>query len=781
MNEIKGNRMKKIETNAEYFPLGAVEVTDAFCKNALKKEVEYLLSLQTGRLLAGFYENAGLPTPFLRYGGWESGLMGGHTLGHYLTALAQAYANAGVGREEKARLFAAIGRILDGLAECQKNTKGKRGFLWGAPLIPGGAEAQFDNVERGRTNIVREAWVPWYTMHKLLAGLIEAHRLTKSPLALEIAVGLGDWVCDRVSKCRKSTLKRVLCVEYGGMNDALYELWSLTGEEKYAESAHLFDEEPLFDRILSGRKDSLKDLHANTTIPKVLGALNRYLTLHGRELCGERVDATRYLHVAEMFFETVVGRHAYVTGGFSEWEHFGADGVLDAERTNCNCETCNVYNMLKLSRLLFCVTGDKKYADYYDNAFTNSILASQNPETGMSTYFQPMASGFFKVFSTPENSFWCCTGSGMENFTKLGDSAYYRRGKILFVEQYLSSVLRTEKYEIVQSANFPFDSVARFHVSRAKEPFFVRFRIPDWAAGEITAKKNGEKVVVCESGGHILLAVKENDEIELRIPVEVTLKGLPDGKDAFAFCYGGTVLCADLGTEDMEETETGVSVTIPARKKLATDRIYFKDLYDVFETPSRYLVREGEKFKLTGGDVSLTFEPYFRRFRGRYAIYLSLSEGERGPETETRTPYDTVQAGYGQYEADALHEMEENNSVGETADGTCRYARAGGYFSYDVAVDPQKRNVLSLELCRADNGRMLKIFAEGELLLSERLLYTQGEERYRREIELPPAVLARARKKKIRGKEYFVVRIRFEGERGKRSARIAEFLYLYAE
>ncbi len=766
-------------TEPLYEPLRGVRVTDKTCKNALDLETAYLRSLEAGRLLAGFYENAGIPTPFVRYGGWESKLIAGHTMGHCLTALSQAVSNAAVEESVRGALSKKLNYLVNELALCQEKTKGKAGFLWAAPILAGGAEAQFDNVERGRVNIAREAWVPWYTMHKLLAGLIDAYRLGGVGRALEVADRLGDWVASRASGWDARTRRRVLSAEYGGMNDCLYTLYSLTGKREHARAAHIFDEEKLFDEILSGAPDVLKGKHANTTIPKILGALNRYAVLHGRVFDGEKIDAERYFKVAEAFFGMVTQRHTYVTGGSSEWERWGADYALDARRTNCNCETCTSYNMLKLARGLYCLTGKSEYADFYDNAFTNSILPSQNPETGMTMYFQPMAGGFFKAFSRPYDQFWCCTGSGMENFTKLGDSAFYRRVGEIYIQQYLAAEADDGDVAFTLDCDFPLQDRGRLCLVRAGGPTFFHLRIPDWADGPLRIALNGKRPDFREEDGHIVLAMAPGDVLDFRISIAVTLKGLPDG-DALAFRYGNAVLSADLGEEDMAETETGVDVTIPARRIMESERIYFPDLADFLENTGKYLVREGDKFLLKGGDRAYTFDLHRNRYRERYAIYFRFAEGERGEEERERRPLDAVQAGYGQYETDGLHALTEQKSVGVAADRTYRYARAGGYFEYDFEVGDVSACLLEVPLLRADNGKTLKISVGGELLFEDRLFYTMAEE-YTIKIGLSAELMARAaHRKKVGGSEKRVVTIRFEGTKGRASARVCGFITLFA-
>ncbi|MCC8167768.1 MAG: glycoside hydrolase family 127 protein, partial [Clostridiales bacterium] len=480
-------------TNLSTFGLDQVVQLDDYCGNALDLEVEYLTSFDVDKLLAGFRETAGLDmNGATRYSGWENSLIGGHSVGHYMSAMAQAYANAGVSDDDRETIYSMLTELIDGLVECQENSQGEEGFIFAATIIDSeNVEKQFDNVEQGLTNISTQAWVPWYTMHKILAGIIDVYEQTGYEPALTLATGLGDWVYNRVSQWSDATRNTVLGIEYGGMNDALYELYYITGEEKYAIAAHIFDEDTLFEKVLAGGENVLNDLHANTTIPKFLGALKRYVYLDGKEIDGETVDASAYLEYAQAFFEMVLEHHTYITGGNSEWEHFGQDDVLDDERTNCNDETCNVYNMLKLSRLLYQMTGDVKYMDYYENAFYNSILSSQNSETGMTTYFQPMATGYFKVYSTEFTNFWCCTGSGMENFTKLNDSIYFYSDNTVVVNMYFSSTLTWEDQNLELSAkadNFTNDGQATYVVNAISGDTVdvdLRFRVPDWAAGDM--------------------------------------------------------------------------------------------------------------------------------------------------------------------------------------------------------------------------------------------------------------------------------------------------------
>ncbi len=614
------------DTPISDYTVSSVSAEGDFFENALEKEIDYLMSLDPERLLVNFRKNAGILTDLEPYGGWENSLIGGHTMGHYLTALSQAYVNAATPSSDRKKIYGRITELIDGLAECQR----KNGFLWGASFLSVNVEEQFDNVEKGRCDIFKEAWVPWYTMHKILEGLISVYAETGYKPSLDIACRLGDWVCDRTKKWNDDTRRTVLSIEYGGMNDAMYDLYALTGEKKYADAAHVFDEDALFERIRSGGLNVLNNLHANTTIPKVIGAMKRWLVLG--ESAGDE-----YLETAEIFWQTVIDHHTYATGGNSEWEHFGEDDVLNRERTNCNCETCNVYNMLKLTKYLFDATGDKKYADYYENAFINHIMASQNPETGMTTYFQAMATGYFRTYSTPTDSFWCCTGSGMENMTKLGDGIYFNRGGDIIVNMYLSSVLEdpTLGLKITQTSDIPESDVAKFELSlKESKEFALRLRIPDWAAGDISLTVNGESCEFAEEAGYAVIERKwkDGDAVEVKIPLALKALNLQDGVYTLCFKYGPVLLAAKLSDENMSTTYTGMSVIIPEKTTVQNDTLILNEGIlpkDVKAEPAKYFKKgESLSFEFEAVSEPMEFVPYYSLYNTRYGIYWRLKEAE---------------------------------------------------------------------------------------------------------------------------------------------------------
>ncbi len=691
-----------VEAHPAFFGLsdvsmGDVTLLDAYETNAFAKEVEYLKSLNADKLLKGFCNIGGVESSATLYGGWENSAIKGHTLGHYLSAVSQAYATSG-----DAEMLTIANHIVTVLAQCQNS---ETGYLAAIP------ESHYAQIEKGNTS---GTWVPWYTMHKVLAGLVDCYELTGNDQALEVASKLGDWVYSRTSKWSAATQTTVLNVEYGGMNDILYQLYSHTSSDKHLSAAHSFDEMSLFDPLYNG-EDVLNGRHANTTIPKIIGALQRYMVLGESE--------AYYLQVAENFWEIVVNNHTYITGGNSEWEHFGVSGVLDAERTNCNCETCNTYNMLKLSRELFKITGNPKYADYYESTFINAILSSQNPETGMTTYFQPMATGFFKVYSSAVSHFWCCTGSGMESFSKLGDSIYYQDDSSLYVIRYTSSSVKWKGMTVTQNADLPNVSLT---VNGSATGDIV-LRIPDWCAGAPTVKINGEAVMTKAVNGYLRLSRDwhDGDIIQLVLPMEITYEVLPDNENVVAFKYGPWVLSANLGKSNMTTGTTGVNVTIPIADSSISDviRINSGSIADFLANINSKLVKtEGKlEFTLTGTDRDLVFTPHYAVYAHRYGIYFELVDENTEINTDESDKYmviDSLPVANDQYE------YSHNLQGSQTGTGThlglnYRHADPGGWFSYELAVEKNVTNYVCVKYFSGDAGRAFSVLVNGTVIKNE--------------------------------------------------------------
>jgi DUF1680 family protein len=653
----------------QQFDMEQVTITDPYYVNAFNKEVSYLQAIDYNRLLAGFRQTAGLSTSYSLYGGWENSLIQGHTMGHYMVALAQAYKNTKSNATVNANLKSRIDDIISQLQACQN--KNGNGYLFATPVT------QFDVVEG---KVSGSSWVPWYTMHKIITGLIEIYKLEGNQTALTVAGNLGNWIYNRVNAWDSATQSKVLGVEYGGMNDCLYELYKLTGNGNHLTAAHKFDETSFFNTIASGT-NNLAGKHANTQIPKFIGASNRYRALGSSE--------SSYLTAAQQFWTIVLRDHTYVTGGNSQNECFRAAGQLNAYRDNVNNETCNAYNMLKLTQNLFKVTGDVKYADYYERAYINEILSSQNPDTGMTTYFKPMGTGYFKVFSTQFNNFWCCTGTGMENFSKLNDSLYYNNGTDLYVNMYISSTLNwsSKGLSLTEQANIPLSNTVTFTINSAPSSALkIKFRSPYWvAAGQsITVTVNGSAFTTSTVNGYLDVSRTwtAGDKIELTIPMEAQVSRCTDNQNVVAFTYGPVVLSAGLGTASMTTSSVGVGVTV------ATKNVTVRETINIYSSLSSSintwlsniktnLVQTPGKleFKLrnTDADGSLVFTPHYQRYTDRYGIYFTLAMVYDGPTPSptpngpTPTPTPGPRSAFSQIEAESFDSQSgiQTESCGE--------------------------------------------------------------------------------------------------------------------
>jgi len=595
----------KIPIAAYPFSLTQVRLLDGPFKEAMERDRSYILSLQPDRLLHTFRLNAGLPSSAQPYGGWEKpdGELRGHSIGHYLSACAFMYASTG-----DMAIKANADRIVAELAKCQQ-ALGSKGYLSAFP------EEFFDRVESAR-----KVWAPYYTIHKIMAGLVDWHEYGRSAQALDVAERMAAWVKSRTDKSDDSHMERVLNhTEQGGMNEVLSNLYSLTGKAEYLALARRFDEKH-YTVPLSEHRDVLKGEHVNSLIPNIIGAAREY------EMTGDRGLAD----IASFFWRQVTGARTYLTGGTSNEEVWRQDPYILASELDRNThESCCTYNMLKLTRHLFSWEARAEYADFYERALINGILSTQNPADAMMTYYVPMMSGMYRTYMKAEDSFWCCTGSGMENHAKYGDSIYFHDAEGLYVNLFIASELDwPEKgLKVRQETKFPEEPGTRL-VFTAAEPVetVLRLRIPGWIAPGGAVKINGKPFegFAGRSGYLTIKRVwKTGDIVTLALPMNLRLERLPDDPKIAAVLYGPMVLAGPLGSENMPAENvygkygpTGDPVAVPKFKVPADDPNAW--IKPVTGKPLTFRT-DG-----VGQPNDVTLIPFYKLFGERYAIYWAV-------------------------------------------------------------------------------------------------------------------------------------------------------------
>jgi DUF1680 family protein len=519
------------------FPLSNVRLLPGPFKSAEEIDAKYLLSLDPDRLLHVFRLNAGLPTSAQPLGGWEDPKceLRGHFVGHYLSACAQMYAATG---DElfKQRVDYMVGE----LGKCQEALGD--GYLSAFPT------SYFDRLEAGE-----QVWAPYYTIHKIMAGLFDANQLCGNRQALEMASGMAGYFKRRTDKLSDEQMQRLLNTEFGGIMEVLANLYGVTGNPDELALAKRFDHHAVFDP-LARHEDRLAGLHANTQIPKMTGAARLY------ELTGEE----RYGAVPTCFWEAVTMEHSFVNGGNSFAEHFRRAGIEATALVPTTAETCNTYNMLKLTRHLFAWEPKPYYMDYYERALFNHILASIDPDTGMTMYFFSLQPGHFKVYCTPTNSFWCCTGTGVENHAEYGEAIYAHGVEgdqdALFVNLFIASTLNwpEEGLKVEQKTNFPREQGTTLTV-HAESPvrMAVKLRIPSWTRGA-GLKINGQaQSMALPPGSYATIdrQWRDGDRIELSLPMSLHLYHASDNPRSVAIMDGPIVLAGKLGRNGMPSSD----------------------------------------------------------------------------------------------------------------------------------------------------------------------------------------------------------------------------------
>jgi uncharacterized protein len=749
-----------VPIKAYSFNLKDVKLLKSPFHHAMSMDSAYLLLIKPDRLLYRFHKHAGLPVKDSIYGGWETMGISGHTLGHYLSACAMMYASTG-NKEFKSR----VDYIVDELRKCQLARK--TGYIGAVP----NEDTVFAQVKRGDIRSagfdLNGSWVPWYTLHKVLAGLLDGYLYCENDLALTIAKEAADWTGTIVNGLNEEQRLKMLNCEYGGMNEALANIYAITGDEKYLALSKKFHDEFVLGKLVQ-RIDPMPGKHSNTNVPKAIGCSRRY------EITGDERDKT----IASFFWETMVKHHTYVIGGNSNYEYCGAQDSLSERLSDATCETCNTYNMLKLTRHLFAWQPSGELMDYYERALYNHILASQNPENGMMTYFVPLRMGTKKSFSDSFNTFTCCVGSGIENHAKYAEQIYSHgdHGE-LFVNLFIPSIVTWKEQGIVlkQETTFPESNSSSFtYLGDVSKTFTLLIRKPFWASGKTRFFMNGKENQGIKSfdndfefdrvDGYIPLRVtmKKGDKLEMRFNMHLYTEAMPDNPNRIAFKYGPVVLAGQLGKE-IPDPVYGTPV-------LLTDN---KNVNDWIKPVSNSPLT----FEMTG--VGKPFDakliPFYKMYDQYYSVYWDYftnadwaarqaeyeAEKKRLKEIEEKT-IDNFRIGEMQPERDHNLEASEKSYVSDAIGRKGREARRENYFSFEMKTNKVSNCNLLLTYIGDDKDRKFDILVDGVKIATEEWKGGKAGKFYDVEYKIPEELL--------KDKEKITVRI--EANYGKTAGRV---------
>lgn len=696
---------KSQENRGSVFPfdLKDVELLDSPFKDAMELDTEWLLYLNPDRLLYRCRKSAGLAPKDSSYAGWEV-RFSGHMIGHYLSACAMMYASTG-NKDIKDR----VDYIIDELETCQK-ARGN-GYVGGVRY--GGRI--FDEIKEGDIRLeyngfkLNDSWVPWYNMHKIFAGLIDAYKFADSQKAYEILIKLADWVDFIVTELTDEQLQEMLQSEHGGINESLATVYSLTGEKKYLVLSKRFTHNEITDP-LEIKMDKLDSKHANSQIPKIIGALKQY------EVGGDSV----FFEISDFFWKTLIEHHSYVIGGNAESEYLGPPDHLHDRITDFTNENCGTYNMLKLTAGLFCLNPSVEKADYYERALYNQILASQNPLTGMVTYFAGADAGSARKYCSPDESFWCCTGTGFENHAKYGEAIYYHDNENgLYVNLFIPSVLnwKEQGVRLTQETKYPYSdqTVMTLNMEHPKE-IKLKLRYPLWAKKGVVLKINGKPwEVSSEPGSYIDVERKwsDGDVITYQIPMSLLSEPILGDSSKKAYLYGPVVLVADLGHGIYNKP---FPVVI---KEGMNDMQHIKKMDPELLTFSMEAYPEVVKlvpYVSTGEKSTVTYFSHFTPSAWE-------KEKERIPanrfELKQILSRSTDLVNIGKENDETVHKLTEQNSVSGIHNGQTFREAENGWFSYKMKVSNQEGMGLFVTvLGEQGESQNLDVYIDDEFLVN---------------------------------------------------------------
>ena len=587
------------------FPMTDVRLLPSVFQEAQDANRAYLQRLDADRLLHNFRVNAGLPSSAQPLGGWEAPdcELRGHFVGHYLSACALMYSSTG-----DASLKTKTGSLVAALAECQRQLG--NGYLSAFPL------EFFD-----RLNARRKVWAPFYTIHKIMAGLLDVHEHCANRQALAVLEGMAQWTDAWTAPIPEEHMQEILNTEYGGMNEVLYNLAAVTGNDHYASVGDRFTKK-IFFNPLALRRDELRGLHVNTHIPQVIGAARRY----------ELSSDVRFHDVADFFWSDVTSARAYVTGGTSNGEswlveprHLAAELKQSSDTTECCC----AYNMLKLTRHLYQWSGDPRYFDYYERTLLNHRIAAMDRKTGATQYYLSIYPGAWKTFNTENASFWCYTGTGVEEFSKLNDSIYFQDGNGIFVNLFVPSELtwKAKGLRIRQERSAAHSTSSTLTV-QTSEPVRlpIHIRVPYWAGSEAYVRVNGHLIEASPSPSSYFTLHRswhDGDRIEFDFPMHLHAEAMPDAPATQAFLYGPFVLAGKLESADAAELKT-VGPEGPDVRKHPIRVPTLSAKGEPLDSWLRPAPTEDLTFRTLGQASEITFVPFDKLFEGRYSVYWTV-------------------------------------------------------------------------------------------------------------------------------------------------------------
>jgi uncharacterized protein len=735
---------------ARPFPLSAVRLAPSPWLRAVESNRAYLLRLEPDRLLPDYRLQAGLAPKGPRYGGWESETIAGHSLGHYLSACSLMHAQTGDAECRARALY-----VVTELAACQRAQEDgfvaaftRRNEATGA-IEPG--RRVMEEIARGDIRSARfylnGCWAPFYNWHKLFAGLLDAGEHCKSAESTMVAESLAAFIERTLAGLDAAQMQAVLGTEFGGMSEVLAELSVRSGNARWLRLAERFHHHAVLDPLMAGR-DELAFLHANTQIPKVLG-----LARHA-EITGDAAERSG----ARFFWQAVTGGRSYVIGGNSDRENFQEPGSLSRYITEQTCESCNTYNMLKLTRRLYAAEPQAAWFDYYERAHLNHILAHQRARDGAFAYMVPLMSGSAREWSEPFDSFWCCVGTGMESHAKHGDSIFWQGDDTLFVNLFIPATLDWSErgLRIALETDYPFGSHVdvRFDAAGGDEPLELALRIPAWCAAS-AARVNGETIHGrAGAGGYLRVrrAWRAGDRVELELPMRLRFEPTPDDPSIVALLHGPLVLAADLGPA--EAPFGGPEPALVGDDPLAA--------IEAVDAGSAQFTTRG-----IGRPADLGFGPFFSQYDRRTAVYfrrhtpaewqaalaVRAAELERAAALDARS-VDIIRLG--------VEDDERRHGLASEISYAVSYrfrpgrdARTGGFMAFDAAVRDEPL-VLRATYWGGERDRVFHIEVDGRRIATQRL---QGEHPgafIERDYALPP--------EQVRGRK--TVRIRFQPETG---------------